>query len=63
MGRRGERGHDAGLREARSMREVNEGEWETRGARHDAGLRGARVMREVSEGEWEGEGSKGMMRG
>ncbi len=64
MGRRGEQGHDAGLREARVMREGSQWEWEGEGSKgYDAGLREARVVREVSGCEWEGDGSKGMMRG
>jgi hypothetical protein len=32
MGTRGEQGHDVGLREARVVREVSEGEWEGEGS-------------------------------
>jgi hypothetical protein len=64
MGRRGEQGHDAGLREAKVVRLVSEGEWEGEGSKgYDARLREVRGMREVSEGGWEREGSKGMMWG
>jgi hypothetical protein len=33
MGRRGKQGHDAGLREARGVREVSEYEWEGEGSK------------------------------
>jgi hypothetical protein len=47
-GRRGEQGHDAGLREARVMRETSECEWEGEGCKGN--MRGwRRKGREGSE--------------